>query len=324
MTGQETLSLTNNKSHLPGKTIRNNPIFVKELRGLLYQQRSRTVLTLYLAILAVITFLLYTTIISANAINPDPDVRRTLGKITFLAITLTQLVAIMFVAPLFSAASITSERDDETFDLLRITSLPIKSIVRGKLLASIMFTLMLLLSGLPLQCSAYLLGGLTPSEFIVSIVLLIVTTVSLCSISIWASSRSMSTSTAMGLAYTIASIVLLGFPVMAYVIINLTPIPGDQDIFVSLRLISKTLDPAFQTIFIVIVWLLISFNPISAAAVSYRLFLDEGLRVLYDLKAFNTRFPFVAPWISFVVLYLFISWIFYRLSIRQMKQNNKL
>ena len=324
MNDQRSLSLAGNKPYRSRKPIRNNPIFVKELRGLIRQQRSRSVLTSHLIILAVIAFLLYVTVISANKINPDPDVRRTLGKIIFLAITLVQLLAIMFVAPLFSADLITSERENKTFDLLQITSLTTGSIIRGKLFAGVMFTLVLLLSSLPLQSSAYLLGGLTPSEFFVNIVLLIVTTVFLCTFSIWASTRSRCTSSAMGLAYSIASIVIIGIPILSYVIIKLTPIPFDQDLFVSLQSISKNLDPIFQTIFIVFVWLLIASNPISAAFVSYNLFLDEGARILYDLTAFNAPFPLLTPWGAFVILYLFISWLFYRLSIRQIKQTNKL
>ena len=324
MNEQKSLSLSDKKTYRSRKSIRNNPIFAKELRGIIRRQRSHTVFTFYLLILAVITFLLYVTIILANAVNPDPDVRRTLGKIIFLAITLAQLVAIMFVAPLFSADSITSERENKTFDLLQITSLHIKSIVRGKLLAGVMFTLMLLLSSLPLQSSAYLLGGLTASEFIVSIVLLIATTVFLCSLSIWASTRSWHTSSAMGLAYTIASIVLIGFPIMAYVIIKLAPIPNDQDFFLSLLSVSKNLDPALQAIFIVVIFLLISSNPISAATVSYNLFLDEGMQILYDLTAFKIPYPFLAPWITFVLFYFIVSWVFYRSAIRRIKQSNKL
>lgn len=324
MNEQTSLPLSDKKNYRLRKSIRNNPILVKELRGLMRQQRSRSVLTFYLIILVIIAFLFYVTVISANAINPDPDVRRTLGKIIFLAITLAELAAILIVAPLFSADSITSERENKTFDLIQITSLTTGSIIRGKLFAGVMFSLIMLLSSLPLQSSAFLLGGLTPLEFFGSIVLLIVTTIFLCSFSIWASTRSRRTSSAMGLAYSIASIILIGFPTLVYVIIKLTPIPLDQDLFVSLQSISKPLDPILQTIVIAFIWLLIASNPISAAFVSYNLYLDEGARILYDLTAFNASFPFLAPWITFALLYLFISWLFYWSSIRQIKQNNKL
>ena len=324
MNEQGTLSLLKEESYRSRKPIRNNPIFVREMRGLIRQQRSCLVLTLYLVGLTVVTLLLYVTIISANASNPDPDVRRTLGKIIFLSITLMQLAVIIFIVPLFTADSITTEQENKTFDLLRSTSVPESSIVRGKLLTGILFTLLLLLISLPLQSCAVLLGGITSFEFLLTILILVTTTIFLCSVSIYATSRAQHTSSAIGLAYTIAGAVLLGFPILAYVMIKLAPFPGDQAAFDALSSISKGLDPIPRIILIIVVWLLISTNPISAAFVSYNLFLDEGVRVLYDPKAFQIRIPFLAPWIIFIILFLLISWLLYRASVRQIQRSNKL
>jgi ABC-type transport system involved in multi-copper enzyme maturation permease subunit len=324
MSEQGILSSSKEESYRSRRPIRNSPIFVKEMRGLIRQQRSRSVLTIYMVGLTVLTLLLYVTIISANAFNPDPDVRRTLGKILFLSITLMQLAVIIFIAPLFSADSITTERENKTFDLLRITSVSESSIVRGKLLAGVLFTLLLLLISLPLQSSAFLLGGITSLEFLLTILILVTTTIFLCSVSIYATSQTKQTSSAIGLAYTIAGAVLLGFPILAYVMIKITPFPSDQAVFDVLNTISKSLAPIPQIILVIVVWLLISTNPISTAFVSYNLFLDEGVRVLYDPKAFQIRIPFLAPWITFIILYLLVSWLFYRASVRRIKRSNKL
>ena len=324
MNEQGILSSSKKESYRSRRPIRNSPILVKEMRGLIRQQRSRSVLTIYMVGLTVITLLLYVTIISANALNPDPDVRRTLGKIIFLSITLIQLAAIIFVTPLFSADSITTERENKTFDLLRSASVPESSIVRGKLLTGILFTLLLLLISLPLQSSAVLLGGITFFEFLLTILILVTTTIFLFSVSIFATSRAQHTSSAIGLAYTIAGAVLLGLPVLAYVMIKLAPFPNDQAIFDALNTISKSLAPIPQIILVIVAWLLISTNPIATAFVSYNLFLNEGVQVLYDPKAFQIRVPFLAPWITFIILYLLISWLFYRASVRRIKRSNKL
>ena len=324
MNDQDNHSTVDGNSYLSKGMIGNNPVFAKEMRGLIRQKRLRMVLDFYLVIVAMITFVIYISIISTNAITPDPDIRRTLGKIIFLSITLTQLAAIIFIAPLFSADSITTEQENKTFDLLRITSVSASSIVRGKLLAGIMFTLLLLLVSLPLQSSAYLLGGITALEFSLTLLLLVTTTIFLCSVSIWASTRSRRTSSVMGLAYTITSAILLGFPMLAYVIIKLAPFPSDQAFFDAIHSTSKNLAPIPQIILIVVVWLLISTNPISTAIVSYNLFLDEGVRVLYNLDAYQIHVPILAPWITFIFIYLLTSWLFYRSSVRQIKQSNKL
>ena len=325
MDSQDIQPASDAKSHRPRVVIRNNPVLAKELRGLIRQKRSRVVLTFYLIVVAVIAFLLYISIVSTNTITPDPDVRRTLGKTVFLSITLVQLIGIIFTAPLFSADSITIEREDKTFDLLRTTSVSASSIVRGKLLAGIMFTLLLPLISLPLQGSAFLLGGISPLEFLLTILILVTTTIFLCSVSIYASSRSGRTSSAVGLAYTVSSTILLGFPILAYVIIKLAPFPSDQGFFDMLHSISKNLDPIPQIIPIIVVWILVSSNPISAAVVSYNLFLEKGIYVLYDLEPnFQITFPFVVPWIIFVIIYMFTSWIFYQSSVRRIAKSNKL
>lgn len=301
-----------------------NPVFVKEFRVLLRQQRSRSVLTFYLAILVVIVFILYGTIMSTNTISPDPDIRRTLGKIIFHAIVFLQLVAIMFITPLFSSDSITSEKESKSLDLLRITLQSPASIITGKLFSGFMFILLLLLISLPLKSSAYLLGGITLSEYLISTVLLITTAFFLCSLSIWSSSRSKSSSSAMGMTYIIAGIILLGFPALGYVIIKLAPIPDDQSLFIALQLISKGLDATLIIFFNIIVWILIASNPISTAIVSYNLFQNEGLSVFYDLSSFAINFPLLAPWITFLLLYLVIIWLLYRSAIKQIAKRNKL
>ena len=306
------------------KLIRRYAIFAKEARGLIRQRRFRFVFTFYLFTLAVITLLLYVTIISANAVSPDPDVRRTLGKIIFLAIALAQFVAVIFIAPLFTVDSVTAERENNTFNLLRITPLYDHSIIRGKLLAGFVYSLFLLLISLPLQSSAYLLGGVTPAEFLVIILLLISTTLFLSSVSIWASTQVRRTSSAMGLAYMISSAILVGIPALAYVMIKLAPFPSDQAFFYTLHTLSKSLAPILQTTLIIVVWLLISTNPISTTIVSYNLFLDEGLRVVYDLSAYQIRVPFLAPWITFTLISLLTSWLFYRSAVRKIERSSKL
>jgi len=324
MTEQDMRLAADALSKRPRRSIKRYAIFAKETRGLIRQGRFRFVFTFYLFTLTVITFILYVTIISANAVSPDPDVRRMLGKIIFLAISLAQLVAVLFIAPLFTADSVTTERENKTFDLLQVTLINARSIIKGKLLAGFVYSLLLLLISLPLQSSAYLLGGVTPPEFLASILLLVSTTIFVCSISIWASTRVRRISSAIGLAYIISSIILIGLPTLVYVMIKLAPFPSDQAFFDTLHSLSKNLAPIPQTILIIVVWLLISTNPISTAIVSYNLFLDEGLRVLYDLNAYQIRVPFLAPWITFTLISLLTSWLFYRSAVRQIKRSSKL
>jgi len=324
MNAQEFQKPSKENQHQTTGILFGNPVFVKEFRALLRQQRSRTLITFYLVILAVITFILYATIISSNTISPDPDIRRTLGKFIFHAIVFVQIVAIMVITPLFSSDSITSEKENKSFDLLRITLQPPASIITGKFFSAIIFILLLLLVSTPLKSGAYLLGGITISEYLISTALLITTTLFVCSLSIWASSRSTRSSSAMGMTYIIASIIILGFPVLGYVIIKLAPIPDNQDLFIALQLISKGLDSTQYIFFIVLVWIFIASNPITTAIVSYNLFQNEGVHILYRPSSFAINFPLVSPWITFILWYLVIIWFLHRSAIKQIAKRDKL
>ena len=310
-------------SDLPRGIRRKNPILAKEMRGLFRQQRSRIVLSLYLIFVAVITFLLYFSIISTNAFDPDPDVRRTMGKIIFLSLAVVQLLAAIFIGPMFSADSVSIERENRTLDLLQITSMPASSIILGKLFASIRFAMLFILVSFPLQSAAYLLSGMTPIEFLASVVLLVTTTVFVCSMSVWASTRFGRTSSAVGLAQLISGVLLLGFPILVYVIIRLSPVSGEQGFFELLSTISKNLDHPFQIIVIIAVWFFVSSNPISAAVVSYMLLVDEGVHGWYNLEPFyHIPFSSLAPWILYALTYGFFSWFLYLLAVRRIKRRD--
>ena len=124
----------------PGRLIRGNPILVKEIRALFRQKRSWSILTFCLVAVGGITLLLYVSMLATNAVAPDPDIRRKLGRAIFYAITLFQFIAISLVAPPFTADTITSEQEENTLDLLRTTAVSAGSIIRGKLLAGEVYT----------------------------------------------------------------------------------------------------------------------------------------------------------------------------------------
>ena len=183
--------------------------------------------------------------------------------------------------------------------------------------------MLFILVSFPLQSAAYLLSGMTPIEFLASVVLLVTTTVFVCSMSVWASTRFGRTSSAVGLAQLISGVLLLGFPILVYVIIRLSPVSGEQGFFELLSTISKNLDHPFQIIVIIAVWFFVSSNPISAAVVSYMLLLDEGVHGWYNLEPFyHIPFSSLAPWILYALTYGFFSWFLYLLAVRRIKRRD--
>lgn len=298
---------------------------MKEMRTRIRQQRSSAVLSYFLVFITSLAFLMYLSLIMTNRVDPNPDIRRTLGKIVFLSITLAQLLAIYFIAPLYAADSISSERADNTFDLLKISAPSARAIIRGKLLAAEAFSFLLLVMSLPLQLSAFFIGGLTPLEYLACILLLVTTTNFLCSTGIWASSRCQSSSSAIGLAYAFSGIFIIGLPLLMFTLIQLSLLPVDQGPINLLKSLTSGVDPIFQPVLHVLIWILVSSNPVSAATASYSLYLEEGARIWYNLEPnHQIPFSFLAPWIAYIVMILFIAWLFTQLAIRRIQQKNNI
>lgn len=83
------------------------------------------------------------------------------GSVLYLLFALLQLTLLLFFAPLSAATAISHEKDRRTFLLLLMTDLSDIEIVAGKLIASFVQIIVVLLAGLPVLAIAALLGGIS-------------------------------------------------------------------------------------------------------------------------------------------------------------------
>jgi ABC-type transport system involved in multi-copper enzyme maturation permease subunit len=79
----------------------------------------------------------------------------------FQVVSIVQLAMVCILAPLFTAAAITQEKDSQTYNILLSTPLTNGQIVLGSLLSRLYFVLMLLIAGIPLFCIMMVYGGVT-------------------------------------------------------------------------------------------------------------------------------------------------------------------
>ncbi|MGE0482429.1 MAG: ABC transporter permease [Phycisphaerae bacterium] len=82
----------------------------------------------------------------------------------FKWVSLVQLFLMAFIAPVFTAAAITQEKDANTYSILLTTPLSSGQIVLGSLLSRLYFVWVLLLSGLPIFAITMIYGGVTLRE----------------------------------------------------------------------------------------------------------------------------------------------------------------
>ena len=300
-------------------TLWQNPIIVKELRSRMRRKRSYVILTLFLIFSAGIVSLVYFGVAGTNDFYPDPDVRRTLGQAIFLTVVLLQLGAVNFVTPAFTAGSIASERENQTYDLLRTTPVSAKDIVRGKLLSGLLFTLLLLIATIPMQSMAFLFGGIELPELIIATLMIVVTATVFSAVGIYASTLLKRSVPATILAYAITNGGIIILPLLFAIIGTLFPYAIDSlDAFAP----EKNIVGFF--IAATMLWILASSNPVIAAAISEALLLEEGVLFFWVQDINPTLKVYIpSPWMGFVVINLFIAWLFYQGAIRRVSRREK-
>ena len=116
---------------------------------------------------------------------------------------LGQFFLVALMAPTFAAGSITGEKERKTYELLLASPLRPGTILVGKLLSSLSYLVILIISSLPLMILCYLLGGLLLSEIARSYLVLILSAGTFGLLSIACSSFFRRTSSALVVSYLV-------------------------------------------------------------------------------------------------------------------------
>jgi ABC-type transport system involved in multi-copper enzyme maturation permease subunit len=143
-------------------------IMVKELRSRFRGRRAFVVLTVYLALLALILYGVYT-LLGAMRQGPGFGPATTsaiIGQAIFGVLSAFELLLICFIAPGFTAGAISLEREKQTLDLLISTPMRPGAIVVGKLLAALAFILLMITAAIPLNAIAFMYGGVTIGDLV--------------------------------------------------------------------------------------------------------------------------------------------------------------
>lgn len=139
-------------------TIEINPVLLKEIRGRMRGVRAFILLTANLALLAFFTGLFYLAQ-RPSMDTPFGPTPAEVGWNLFVAIALMQFLIVLFGVPSLAANTISGEYENQTYEMLLTTPLSARSIVLGKLFATLAYVVITLLSALPLYSLVYVLGG---------------------------------------------------------------------------------------------------------------------------------------------------------------------
>ncbi|MBV9865581.1 MAG: ABC transporter permease subunit [Abitibacteriaceae bacterium] len=182
-----------------------NAILKREVRARWRRWPAFVAVFLYAALLAVALGWRYTqTLSSAGGISTTDAPR--MGRELFDTMTFIQALGWMLLAPVLTATAITGERERGTLSGLLLSCLTPSEIVRGKLLSAFSFIGLMLLVPLPIMAICFPLGGVSPGEFVIAVVLNAGTAVACAAVGLVASASQRRSSTAIG--WALASIVL--------------------------------------------------------------------------------------------------------------------
>jgi ABC-2 type transport system permease protein len=206
-----------------------NPVIVKELRSRMRGRRAFMVLTAYLVLMSGILTLVYFGVASASAGGPFGPGTRQAGKAVFGAVLAVQVVLVLFIGPAFTSSAITSEKEKQTYDLLRTTLLSARALVAGKLVSALSYVILLIVASVPLQSIAFLLGGISLFELVVSQLLILTTAVAYALIGLFLSSVMRSTLAATVGTFGVALLLTAGTPILGgliFAVISSLLVPG--------------------------------------------------------------------------------------------------
>lgn len=289
--------------------IRRNPIALKELRGRMRGSRAFVVLTLYVTLMSLFTAVLYLIYAMSTSLSVGTS-GGTIGKLIFGGLVAIELFLVCFVAPAFTAGAISGERERRTFDLLRTTMLSARRIVIGKLLSALAYIVLLLLVAVPLQSLAFLMGGVTIEEVLISIELLLVTAIGYGAMGIYLSAATRRTLTASILTYTIALVMTVAMPLVALVL----------GVFSGVSAMQYT-TPFAEASVTYLYGLVAATNPISAAVLTETTLLRSGSLFSFTHTLSNgTAIPFVPAWVAYTVIYAIATLVLVALAVRAVKR----
>jgi len=301
-----------------GEALRRNPITLKEMRSRMRGRRAFVVLTLNTFLLGGLVSLIYMAYAASMQVVSSPRNLQELGQAIFATTVGMQLLITCFTSSSAAVGAISSERERQTFELLRTTLLPARSLVLGKLAAAVLFNLLVILSAIPIASLSFFFGGVTLEEITIASIFLIVTAIAFSCIGLFFSSLLRRTSQATAVSTVVTLILLFGLPVFMLIIQGLL----STMVYAANQSGTPSIEAEMTRNFIL--WLLISLSPLSAGVATLATLLDsQSVFTMTIPVTGGVSVTYPSPWITYTFIYLLMSLILIGLSVRAVKRVDK-
>ena len=226
------------------------------------------------------------------------------GATIFYVTAVFLLFIVTLFAPAMAASTIAGEKQRQTLDLLLVTLLPTRSIIVGKLVSALVYTLLLIGVVWPLVIFCLFLGGVDLVELSVAGILLIVTSLAFTTVGLFMSSLSRTTTNAAMLTYGVALPALLIGPFLAMLPVTIVLLLADANY----KLLEAVNFYGWS--------LAASLNPLSAAIYSGIMHAEEGGWILLE----TTPYHLLYPWLIYIIFYGFLTFFLMKLTMRRLEK----
>jgi ABC-2 type transport system permease protein len=299
-----------NQGGLLKRSLITNPVALKELRSRMRGRRAFVVLTVYLLLMSLFILLVYLAYAAASQNSFGPSGRQA-GKAVFAAVLAAEVFLVLFVGPAFTSGAISGEKERRTYDLLRTTLLPARELVTGKLISALSYVYLLILVSVPLQSIAFLLGGVSPIEVILSQLLVALSAVTFALIGLFFSSLMRSTLTATITTFSAAMFLTFGVPMLVGIggavlgpLVFSGPSPGwlvETVIYYAGLLLSATNLPA-------------------TLILSEVILLEQDALLFFDQSVRGRTVTLFSPWLVYIIIYVLLALVLFWATVRRVKR----
>ncbi|NLP52682.1 ABC transporter permease [Bacillus sp. RO1] len=196
-----------------------NPMLNKEFKLRFRSFKSFLGILFYLGVLGLIAlFYIY----METRYNSMGMFRAENSKNMFMILAFVQLALIFFMTPGLTAGIISSEREKQTLNILLTTQQSSTSIIVSKLVSSLSFLLLIVISSLPLYSIVFLFGGISPKLLMMTFGVYLLSMATLGSIGVFFSTLIRKTIVAMICTYGVAFFLAAGTAIITMFTISFT------------------------------------------------------------------------------------------------------
>lgn len=199
--------------------MRVNPVLRNESKIAVRSIKFTLMIFAYIAVLSIAVMIYYSSVneaIFSNGLYLESS------KLFYVVMAIGQAILLLFIVPALSSTAICSEREKQTLDILLSSKLTPLQIIIGKVSASSLRVIILIISTMPLYAIGALIGVVKISNILSLIVFFIVNTIFVSSIGVFISTCAKTSKVSTTLSYAVVLAIYMGIIVITWAILIIT------------------------------------------------------------------------------------------------------